>query len=57
MVNVQHAKHSVCTMFAFYGGDNAEAINPYHHALIVGYERSIIEYLEDTTVKLQQALL
>ena len=39
-----------------YGGDDAEAINPYHHTLIVGYERSIIEYLEDTTTKLQQAI-
>ena len=39
-----------------FGGDDAEAINPYYHTLIVGYERSIIEYLEDTTAKLQQAL-
>ena len=39
-----------------FGGDDAEAINPYYHALIVGYQRSIIEYLEDTTAKLQQAL-
>ena len=56
-----HGKCAACKALRMYyvrlyGGDNAEAINPYHHALIVGYERSIIEYLEDTTVKLQQAL-
>ncbi|CAE7604725.1 eglA, partial [Symbiodinium microadriaticum] len=56
-----HGKCAACKALRMYyirlyGGDDAEAINPYYHTLIVGYERSIIEYLEDTTAKLQQAL-
>ena len=56
-----HGKCAACKALRMYyvrlyGGDDAEAINPYHHTLIVGYERSIIEYLEDTTATLQQAI-
>ena len=56
-----HGKCDACKALRMYfvrlyGGDDAEAINPYYHTLIVGYERSIIEYLEDTTAKLQQAI-
>ena len=45
-----HGKCDACKALRMYyvrlyGGDDAEAINPYHHTLIVGYERSIIEYL------------
>ena len=55
MVRALHVKLRMYYVRLF-GGDDAEAINPYYHTLIVGYERSIIEYLEDTTAKLQQAL-
>ena len=55
--NARLVKLFDCTLFASLGEDDAEASSPYYHTLVVGYERFVLEYLEDTTHKLQQGLI